>query len=186
MFSLNLSVSATTGENRDFPQDCKLLPLWFFVFRAPFTIPIWTKHLQYKEYFWGTTCGIIWYSKSKSAKYKNLKIGNFAIIFNPIGTFWQGYLLQQRYLNIENFCLPQLLYGLIPNLAFFNIKYKYLEMSFFSLDKILCGVFMLILSVLDFCNNEKRSGFIFLLLCPLSVCLPERIAIDFSCSNTEK
>ncbi|MBQ2350355.1 MAG: hypothetical protein II393_03730, partial [Cytophagales bacterium] len=147
--------------------------------RWPFTIPIWTKHTTpYKEYFWGFSYGIVWYSKTKSSKYKNLKIGYLSFIYNPIGVFLNNYNLPFTY--IKTTLIINIIVALIPfNFAFLNIKYKSLEMSFLSLWNIYDGLYDAINYFIKSgkaCNDLLWS----FIICALYICFPERISIDFS------
>ena len=82
----------------------------------------------YKEYFLGTTCGIIWWDEELSAKFKNFKIGFFSFLWSmPL------YLLT----SIGNADFKN--WFLAPDIHLLNLKYKNWEMSFFNPIYLLVG-----------------------------------------------
>ena len=129
-------------------------------------VPIWTKQLPYKEYFYGLSCGIVWYSKEQSEGYKNLKIGTFRLTWSlyafliSFAKMWKD--------NSEYGMSLCIFWSLIPTITFINLKYKRLEICFVDISTILSSI------VIVYMSNYKNT------LAALLWLVPAVINIDIS------
>lgn len=133
------------------------------------SIPIWTKRpTPYKEYLWGPTCGVVWYSKTKSDKHKNLKIGFFALKWMPLVDIANIVFFDKvRFFNI-----------LIPNILLLNIKYKSLEMSFLRISLVFFGI--IYPAIMFFVGGCNANSFKMILYGILQTIIDINLNIDVS------